>query len=158
MRKHLAVYLAMLGLMLGGLPKALAESDSPGTAANQQDKKECTLATLQGEYLVTGGNEARLDQPNPDRFPLRAVAVWNFDGQWGLTGFNIQNRGGRVARGDLTATYTIDSERCVATLTFNPGNQWELFIARDGSEGVAIRVDVDEEGFTEIGTRSFRQR
>ncbi len=145
-RNRLLLWLVIAGIFALGLaPKAQAQ-------------EKCSVATLNGEYLVTGGAEARLDQRDDPSFPRRNVAVWNFDGQGGLTGFRIQNAGGRISRRDLNATYTMDSDRCVATLTFDTGTRWEIFITRDGSEGAAIRVDTDEEGRADMGTRYLKKR
>ncbi len=139
------IFLASM-FVLGILPKAQAQ-------------EVCSEATLLGEYLVTGGNEARLEEREDPRYPLVAVAVWNFDGEGGFTGFNIQNRGGQIFRNNLNGTYIMDSERCVATLTFAVGGaQFDTVITRDGSEGAAIRVDADEQGRTIIGTRFMKKR
>ena len=143
------------------LTLVIAGMSGLGFAHEVQAQEKCSLATLQGEYLVTGGAEARLDQRDSDRLPVRIVAVWNFDGAGGLTGFTIQNLGGVINRNDnLNATYTMDSERCVATLTFTPGAaQWEIGITRDGSEGAAIRVDIEKEtGLVSIGTRYLHRK
>ncbi len=141
------IFVAFLAsmLFLGILPKAQAQ--------------ECSLATLQGEYLVTGGAEARFDQRDDPSFPRRAIAVWTFDGNGGFTTFGIQSSGGVTVRSNLMGTYTMDSERCVATLTFAVGGaQFDTVITRDGSEGAAIRVDADEQGRTIIGTRFMKKR
>jgi len=104
----------LLGLVIAGI-------FALGLAPKAQAQEKCSVATLNGEYLVTGGAEARLDQRDDDSFPRRIVAVWNFDGQGGLTGFTIQNQGGRINRANLIGTYTMDSDRCVATLTLAAG-------------------------------------
>jgi len=143
----------LLGLVIAGI-------FALGLAPKAQAQEKCSVATLNGEYLVTGGAEARLDQRDEDSFPRRIVAVWNFDGQGGLTGFTIQNQGGRINRNNnLNGTYTMDSDRCVATLTFSNGPQWDIIITRDGSEGAAIRVDPEtEDGRASIGTRFLKKR
>lgn len=125
---------------------------------NVQAREECSLATLQGEYLVTGEAAARFDQRDDPSFPRIAVAVWNFDGLGRLTGFTTQSLGGEIRRNNLNATYTMDSERCVATVTFAGNQQWEMVITRDGSEGAAIRVDLDDTGLADLGTRFIKRR
>jgi hypothetical protein len=90
--------------------------------SNVQAGEECSVATLHGEYLVTGETAARFDQSDDPSFPRIAVAVWNLDGNGRLTGFSIQNLGGQINRNNVNATYTRDAERCVATVTF-AGNQ-----------------------------------
>ena len=52
----------------------------------------------------------------------------------------------------------MDSEKCVATVTFAGNQQWEMFITRDGSEGAGIRVDLDDTGLAGIGTRFIKKR
>jgi hypothetical protein len=54
--------------------------------------------------------------------PPIAVALWNFDGHGRISGFSIQNLGGQIMRNNVNATYTMDSEQCVANVTF-AGNQ-----------------------------------
>jgi hypothetical protein len=120
----------------------------------------CSLATLQGEYLVTGAAVPRLDQRDDPSFPRRIIEVYNFDGAGRGSSFFTLNNGGQVMRGSGTdnLTYTVDSDRCTATLTFANGVQFELFIARDGSQGEGIRVDEDDTGRAVIATRSIKKR
>lgn len=127
------------------------------TLPTVQAEEECSLATLKGEYLVTGETAARFDQRDDPSFPRIAVAVWNLDGHGGLTGFTIQNLGGEITRNNVNATYTMDSERCVATVTFAGNQQWDVVITRDGSEGAGIRVDLDATGLANISTRFIKR-
>ena len=124
-----------------------------GLVGNVQAQEECSVATLQGDYLVTGAAEARVDQRDDPTYPRRVMAVWNFDGQGNMSAFNTVSLGGEIRRDSVNATYTVDSDRCTATLTFEGGGHFDLFITRDGSEGAAIRVD---DGF--IATRSIKKR
>jgi hypothetical protein len=130
----------------------------PSMLRNVQAREECSVATLQGEYLVTGEAAARFDQLDDPSFPRTAIAVWNLDGHGILTGFTIQSLGGEIRRSNLNATYTMDSDRCVATVTFAGNQQWEMVITRDGSEGAAIRVDLDDAGLAGMGTRFIKRR
>jgi hypothetical protein len=129
----------------------------PSMLPNVQAEEECSLATLQGEYLVTGETAARFDQRDDPSFPRIAAAVWDFDGNGRLSGFTIQNLGGQINRANVNATYTMDAERCVATVTFAGNQQWEMVISRDGSEGAGIRVDLDATGLANISTRLSRK-
>jgi hypothetical protein len=124
---------------------------------NVQAREECSVATLRGEYLVTGETAARFDQRDDPSFPRIAVAVWNLDGHGILTGFTIQNLGGEIRRSNVNATYTMDSDRCVATVTFAGNQQWEVVINRDGSEGAGIRVDLDDTGLAGFSTRFIKR-
>jgi hypothetical protein len=127
------------------------------TLLNVQAEEECSLATLEGDYLVTGETVARFDQRDDPSFPRIAAAVWNFDGHGRLTGFTFQNLGGQINRANVNATYTMDAERCVATVTFAGNQQWEMIISRDGSEGAGIRVDLDATGLANISTRFIKK-
>jgi hypothetical protein len=119
----------------------------------------CSLATLQGEYLVTGQAQARLDQSDDPSYPRRGIEVYNFDGEGHMSSFFTNNNGGTIGRGTGTVTYTVDPERCTAILTFAAGFQFEWFLARDGSAGEAVRVDVDKvTGKAVVATRSMKWR
>lgn len=120
--------------------------------------RECSFDTLKGEYMFTGAAEARLDQRDDPTYPRRSVGVWTFDGNGGMTGFNVQNNGGRIARAELTGAYVMDSERCLATLALGAVQRWEIVVARDGSEGIAVRVDVNEQDLGTIATRFLKKR
>jgi len=118
---------------------------------------ECSVATLTGEYSLTGVVQARLDQRDDPTFPRVNVGYWTFDGKGNMATFIIQNQGGQLRRTEETATYTMDSERCVATVTFPLGATFDVVLARDGSEGDAIRTD-GLEGQVIITTRHLKRR
>jgi hypothetical protein len=130
----------------------------PRMLPNVQAREECSLATLEGEYLVTGETVARFDQRDDPTFPRLAVAVWDFDGNGRLIGFTTQNQGGQITRQNVNAIYTMDSERCVATVTFAGNQQFEMVITRDGSEGAGIRVDLDGMGLANFTPRFIKRR
>ncbi len=122
-----------------------------GGLSERSTHRECSEATLQGEYLIIGRADSRSDLPNP-MLPLVFAGVRTFDGTGNLSQVETVSRGGVIVRGQVdTGTYTLDSncigEMTVATRTF------DIFVARDGSEGVAV-------GTTEggIGTHTFKQR
>lgn len=60
-------------------------------------------------------------------------------------------------RQPVTGIYNLDSD-CVGVLTFSQGPQWHLVVTKDGSEGAALRIDVDEMGRGSIATRAFKKR
>lgn len=130
----------------------------PGLVATLHAQEGCSLATLEGEYLTTGEVEPRLDQRDDSSFPRRQIEVWTFDGAGNLARFGTFNVGGRVSRMTGTGTYTVDSDRCVAMVTYPWGAQWDLYITRDGREGAAMRVDEDAEGRAYIATRTIKKR
>jgi len=127
----------------------------PGVA-NAGEKKnhdeECSAATLYGDYLFTG----RADAPayaHTTGLPSVFAGVFTFDGESKMSGVSSQSRGGAIAvRKNVAATYTLDSE-CTGTITFSGGEKFDLFIARDGTEGNFIRVD---EG--NIATRTIKKQ
>jgi hypothetical protein len=122
-------------------------------------QERCSEATLQGDYLVYGTAEARLDQQDDPSFPRRQIEIWNFDGVGSLSGLITVNAGGRVSRDTPTsAIYAVDPDVCVALVTFGSGAQWEVFITRDGREGAGIRVDPDQNGQTILGSRYLKRR
>ena len=128
----------------GLLAKAHAGESSLG-------EKECSVATLQGEYLITGRGDSRSDLPNP-ALPLVFAGVRTFDGAGNLSQVETVSIGGRIVRGQVdTGTYSLDSncigEMTVATRTF------DIFVARDGGEGVAIGTNDGA-----IGLHTFKQR
>jgi hypothetical protein len=101
----------------------------PSMLPNVQAEEECSLAKLQGEYLVTGEAPARFDQRDDPSFPGIAVGLLNFDGHGRMSGFSIQNLAGQIMRNNVNATYTMDPERCVANVTFAGNQQWEMVIS-----------------------------
>jgi len=130
-----------------------------GSLLNVGAQEECSVATLHGEYLVTGAAEARFDQRDDPSFPRRNMELWKFDGAGEMENLRfVLNNGGTVGRGSGRASYTVDPDLCTAFLEFRNGVQFELFLTRDGHEGAAIRVDVDDEGRAVVATRSIKKR
>ena len=68
------------------------------------------------------------------------------------------DQGGQITRQNVNAIYTMDSERCVATVTFAGNQQFEMVITRDGSEGAGIRVDLDGMGLANFTPRFIKRR
>jgi hypothetical protein len=120
-------------------------------------QQECSLATLSGEYLLVGQAFPRVDQRDDPAFPRVNVDYWGSDGKGNIYTFEIQNRGGHLLRAEETATYTMDPQHCVATVTFPLGATFDVIMARDGSEGDAIRTD-GPEGQVPIVTRHLKRR
>ncbi len=127
----------------------------PGVAFGAERKhqdEECSVATLFGDYLFTG----RADNPayaHTAGFPRAFAGVFTFDGEGKMSGVSSQSLGGVIRRVNVSATYTLDSD-CTGTLTFaSDGQLFQIFIARDGSEGNFIRAD---EGT--IATRTIKRQ
>jgi hypothetical protein len=107
--------------------------------------EECSVATLNGEYLVTGLVQRRVDQRDDPTLPRIIVAVWTFDAAGKFTAYAIQNFGGQYREVDQAGTYTVSSA-CIAVVTFPPEMGDAIFkgaLTRDGNEGDVIRMDPD---------------
>jgi hypothetical protein len=98
------------------------------------DEKECSLATLNGDYLTTGRGIPA------EGIPFRiTVGLAVFDGKGGLSGRETWSTSGEIRRVTYTGTYTLDAD-CTGTLTVEPAH-WDLVLAKDASEGTMIRTD-----------------
>ena len=107
--------------------------------------EECSVATLNGEYLVSGLVQARVDQRDDPTLPRIIAAVWTFDGAGKFTTYAIQNFGGRYQEIEQAGTYTV-SPACIALVTFAPemgGTVFKGIRTRDGNECDVIRMDPD---------------
>ncbi len=124
---------SMLALIIGLASRAGGQAG--GGLSEGSKHQECSEATLQGEYLIIGRADSRSDSPNPTR-PLVFAGVRTFDGEGNLSQIETVSRGGEILHEEERGTYTLDSncigEMTVATRTF------DIFVARDGSEGVAV--------------------
>jgi hypothetical protein len=127
----------------------------PGVAFSAERKhqdEECSVATLFGDYLFTGRADAPAYAHTPG-LPSVFAGVFTFNGEGEMSGVSSQSRGGVIlARRNVSATYILDSD-CMGTITFSGGERFDIFIARDGSEGNFVRVD---EG--NIATRAIKRR
>jgi len=121
---------------------------------------ECSPSTLRGEYLVTGGVQARFDQRDNPTFPRITVSLWTFDGAGNFTAHAIQNNGGDYQELDTGGTYTVSVE-CIAVVTFPPELGDSVFkgvLTRDGSEADVIRMGPpDAKGRVNLATRHLKR-
>ena len=110
---------------------------------------------LQGQYLVTGDGESTAYQHDNPTYPRRFIAVWDFDGKGGITGFTTASRGGQIGIDEsLNGTYVTDSATTAVVSLVTPGsNNWRVYFTHDLQEGAAIRID---EG--NIATRTLKKR
>lgn len=144
----------MLALTIGPASRAAGQVGSKKAA-----RRDCSKATLQGEYLFTGRVDSRSDLPNPMR-PLVFAGVRTFDGQGSLSQVETVSRGGEILRGEGgKGTYRLDSN-CIGTMTIAglagssaPIRTFDIFLTADGSEGVA--VGTNEGG---IATHTLKRR
>jgi len=110
-------------------------------AEGHHHNEGCTLAALQGNYLVTVRQDNRIDAPDP-MLPQVVAGIRTFDGEGNLSQVVSDSRGGTITRRiAATGTYTLDSN-CMGTMTIN-GRNWDIYVAEDGSEGVGTRTDED---------------
>jgi hypothetical protein len=123
-----------------------------GVVPSAQAGQGCSVATLQGDYLVTGEAMARIDQREDPTFPRVVLAVHIFDGKGGVTGFTTLSRGGDIVENPVQSTHTLDSD-CTGLLTSEDGSRWRIVVTRDGREGAYIRIDPGA-----IATRHIRKR
>ena len=97
-------------------------------------EEECSLSTLNGDYLMTGraigfeGYAARI-----------IVGVLVFDGKGGFSGRETQSQNGEITRSVYVGTYTLEAD-CTGIVTVGAGH-FDLVLTKDGGEGVAIRTD-----------------
>jgi hypothetical protein len=140
-----------LGFLLAVSFFGLAVSNGVVLAEDHHHNREgCTLATLQGDYLVTVRLDNRSDASDP-MLPQVGAGIRTFDGEGNLSQVASDSRGGTITRRiAATGTYTLDSN-CMGTMTIN-GRHWDIYVAEDGSEGIGSRTD---DGF--IGSQTFKR-
>ena len=149
----------ILVIAFGSLPVVGIVIQS-GLVRPAQAQEGCSLGILQGEYVATGTTEARLDQRDDPSYPRVVIGIWNFDGKGAVTASATQSFGGTILRLEgQKGSYEIDSDRCVATVTFPSASPtvWEAIISRGGREAAALRVDIDATGRGAIATRFLKR-
>jgi len=132
----------------------LVRQDQAGLVPAVQAEGECSVATLQGDYLLTGTADfAPRGTEDATTYPRIQVGVHTFDGKGEISGVVTQIQGGDIVRQTPMGTYTLDSD-CRGTLTFPMAQaNWEIVVTRDGQEGEYIRVDQGH-----IARRSIRKQ
>ena len=106
-----------------------------------QAPNACSVATLHGDYIVTGNAEfAPRGSGDPTTYPRLTLGGANFDGNGNITGWVTLAQGGDIIRvGPFTSTYTV-SEDCRGT--YVEGTLlWEFVVTRDGRHADFLRVD-----------------
>ncbi len=124
----------------GILPKAQAEGGIP----ERSGPHECSLGTLQGTYLFTSTEAVPQFRLDPDR-PFAAAGVRTFDGAGNIDVLATASRNGVISpQGHSPGAYTLEPD-CTGTMlthvTPERDVHWNIYVARDGSEGVAVRSD-----------------
>jgi len=144
----LFILVAVAGVLVGG---SVFRNGNAGIVRSVQAQEGCTLTTLQGTYLFTVRLDNRSDLPDP-KLPGVVAGVRTFDGAGNLSQVASDSMGGVITqRIAATGTYTLDSD-CIGTMTIR-GRPWDIFVAEDGSEGVATRTDDGT-----IAAQTFKKR
>lgn len=136
-KRKITTALGVAGML--ALISGLSLHSAGQTRRGLSEGQECSEATLQGEYLIIGRADSRSDSPNPAR-PLVFAGVRIFDGEGNLSQIETVSRGGEILHEEEPGTYTLDSN-CIGTVTVltpPPARSFDIFVARDGSEGVAV--------------------
>jgi hypothetical protein len=135
-QRKLLILVAVAGALIGG---AVLRNSEAGSAHSVRGQEGCTLATLQGNYLVTVRQDNRIDPLDP-MLPQVVAGIRTFDGEGNLSQVVSDSQGGTIHRQIAAAgTYTLDSN-CMGTMTIN-GRNWDIYVAVDGSEAVGTRTD-----------------
>ena len=146
-QRRLLILVAVAGALIGG---SVLRNSEAGSAHSVREQEGCTLATLQGNYLVTVRLDNRIDAPDP-MLPQVAAGIRTFDGEGNLSQVLSDSQGGTIhQRIAAMGTYTLDSN-CMGTMTIN-GRNWDIYVAEDGSEAVGTRTDDGT-----IGAQTFKR-
>ena len=106
-------------------------------------KQQCTIGTLQGQYVFTGRGFIEPIEPGVQRMHY---GIFVFDGAGKLSGKQSSSRGGKIGREKLEGTYTLDAD-CSGKMTFafpnRPGSEthWDMYVTEGGRTGHIIRMD-----------------
>ena len=122
-------------LCIAAIASLPLRADSPPA-----EGRKCTLATLQGTYLLT----ARLDAPSYAQVPGVPQVVGGlrtFDGAGNSSASATVNAGGVILQGVRSAGVYVLNADCTGTM-FNDGTRhYDIYVAPDGSAVVGIRTD-----------------
>ncbi len=130
---------SMLALIIGLASSAGGggKVQAGGGLSERSRHRECSAATLQGDYLFSATGYNRSDLPDPT-LPDVAVGLRTFDGAGNLSQAFSSSHGGQIARGrGEMGTYTLDSD-CTGTMTIAGTRHWDIFVAGDGGEGAGV--------------------
>ena len=104
---------------------------------------QCTVATLNGQYVFTGRGFIEALEPGVQRMHY---GVFIFDGAGKVTGKQSSSRGGKIGRENLEGIFTLASD-CSGSMSFsfvgNPRSEthWDVYVTTDGRKGHMIRMD-----------------
>ena len=126
-----------------------------GVAAGAAARARCDVGTLHGTYLlaydgvVTGG---------ADKGPF-AVAEYDwYDGNSNIEGVSSANYSRNItSKQKYTGTYTVNAD-CTGTATYPGGEEYDLFIAPDGSRFTFVQTSPPQYVASGVYERVTRQR
>src|SRR5215217_5389232 len=108
-----------------------------GFAKDEDAEAKCSEATLHGTYLTAYDG---VDITGNEKDPFAVAEYDVFDGDGNLNGVFSGNFNGEIIRKDpYSGTYTVKAD-CTGTTTFKTGEQYDLFIAPDGSMYTFVQI------------------
>jgi hypothetical protein len=118
-------------------------------------RQTCRLDTLQGTYqlaydgVVTGG---------ADKGPFAGAENDWFDGNGNIEGVYSANYSRNIiSKQKYTGTYTVNAD-CTGTTTYPTGEEYDLFIAPDGSKFRFVQTSPPQYVASGVHERVTRQR
>jgi hypothetical protein len=126
------------------------------TGAAEEARAKCSVATLKGMYLfANNGFQIREE----DHVPFAVAGYDVYDGNGKVNSVLSVNLNGEITQNVRSSgTYTVN-EDCTGTLTFpDPIQQFDLFVAPDGSQYALIQTDPPELVSASIDIRGTAKR
>jgi hypothetical protein len=111
------------------------EDEAPAGAAA---RPRCSQTTLRGTYLVAFDG---VDISGNAQVPFAAAELEVYDGNGNIEGVGSYNSNGTITTKEpFSGTYTVNAD-CTGTATYAGGEQYDLFIAPDGSMFTWVQTD-----------------
>ena len=130
-----------------------AEDDE--AAAGAAARVTCDVGTLRGTYL--GANDGTVTG-GADKGPFAAAEFQWFDGNGNIEGVFSANYSRNItSKATFSGTYTVNAD-CTGTATYAGGEQYDLFIAPDGSMFTWVQTDPPDGVVSGVERRVTRQR
>jgi hypothetical protein len=113
------------------------------SAVEARAAEQCSVATLQGQYVFAGQGFIEALEPGVQRMHY---GYFTFDGAGKIVGKQSSSRGGKIGREKLEGTYTLDAD-CSGSMAFyfagrpDTVTHWDIYVRSDGRKGHIIRMD-----------------
>ena len=122
----------------------------------EEARAKCSVATLKGMYLF-GDHGFQITGQNQVPFAVAGYDVYDGNGQ--VNSVLSVNLNGEITQNVRSSgTYTVNAD-CTGTLTFpDPLQQFDLFVAPDGSLYTLIQTDPPEFVSANFGIRGTARR